>query len=1183
MIDADLLLADTKRQVVALIEDLRAVAASDPGAGAHVATEYERARAAGRTAFSQAEWAEGLFAQVAVAWVLGCVFVRFCEDNELIDDPLLGGPGIRSQIALDHRAAHLQAHPAHDDRHWLREVFGCVRALPATGDIFGFHNPVWADGLQPSADGARKLREELTRLDPERGELRHDFTDPTWDTRFLGDLYQDLSEHAKKTYALLQTPVFVEEFILDRTLEPAIATFGLADTTIIDPTCGSGHFLLGAFARLFSRWVEAEPSTNRRELARRALDAIGGIDLNPFAASIARFRLLIAALRVGGDKRLVDAPAYDIHVAVGDSLLHGDAPGRLPGLTVPDEEDLLAANHGYESEDIGETRVLLNRGWAAVVGNPPYVTVKDPALNAAYRARFSTCHRQYSLGVPFTERFWQLARTSPEHERVGYIGMITANSFMKREFGKKLIEQWFPANDVTHVIDTGGAYIPGHGTPTVILLGRNRAPMSSSVRTVMGIRGEPSRPVDAEQGLVWSSIVNLLEAPGSQNAFVTVVDLDRARLRSHPWSIGGGGAAELKEHLDSRSDIKVESLTSDIGRSAHTGEDEAFLMTRSQARTLGMDDWVGRYVMGEEVRDWAVAGDTVAYFPYRPDTGDAIWPPSDSANRHTWRLRTYLKARLNFGQTNEDRGLHWHEYTMFFRERYRSDQVIAFANITTHNHFAFDHGGKVFDKTAPALVLENLPADQVFGLLAILNSSICGFWLKQVCFPKGGDQVGAEGARIRKTWWDERYAFDAAKLRQFPVRLSGEAAEMARSAHELAAEAVAITVGLSSHRSRSAFDAANQRMQELRWQLVAAQERIDWMVYGLYDVTADNLVGEKPEPPLRLGERAFEIVLARRIAAGEEESAWFARHGSTPITDLPSHWTLEYRRLVERRIELIESDVNIGLLERPEYKRRWATKSWDDQVRTALKSWLLARLEDQRYWPEPAAISTVARVTAAARADDDFVSVARLYAGRDDVDLAVLIAELVKGESVAFLAAQRYTDSGLRKHAEWLRTWSLQRREDAGEDVRPIPVPSKYRKPDFNGSGWEHRGKLDVPKERFISYPGAERETDVSMVIGWAGWSHFDRARALAAWYLQARRDGRDAAHLTPLLAGLAELVPWLKQWYDDPNPDPALDRPGTQIAALVDTEMRSLGIIAQALAAWRPEKRSSRAKKAST
>ena len=55
---------------------------------------------------------------------------------------------------------------------------------------------------------------------PRSGEIVHDFADPAWNTRFLGDLYQDLSEHAKKTYALLQIPEFVEEFLLDYTLTP---------------------------------------------------------------------------------------------------------------------------------------------------------------------------------------------------------------------------------------------------------------------------------------------------------------------------------------------------------------------------------------------------------------------------------------------------------------------------------------------------------------------------------------------------------------------------------------------------------------------------------------------------------------------------------------------------------------------------------------------------------------------------------------------------------------------------------------------------------------------------------------------------------------------------------------------------------------------------------------------------
>ena len=104
------------------------------------------------------------------------------------------------------------------------------------------------------------------------GQLRWDFHDDTWDTRFLGDLYQDLSEHARKTYALLQTPDFVEEFILDRTLDPALAEFGLDghDGTgfrMIDPACGSGHFLLGAFDRLARAWLERDPGAGRRAAA----------------------------------------------------------------------------------------------------------------------------------------------------------------------------------------------------------------------------------------------------------------------------------------------------------------------------------------------------------------------------------------------------------------------------------------------------------------------------------------------------------------------------------------------------------------------------------------------------------------------------------------------------------------------------------------------------------------------------------------------------------------------------------------------------------------------------------------------------------------------------------------------------------------------------------------------------
>ena len=308
MIDRELLLNDTKALAADLVDDLRARTDEVDEIRAVVRGQYQQARDAGRTDRSYEEWREDLLAQVAVGWVLGTVFVRFCEDNRLYETPLLSGPGARRDLAGDHRADWLAEHPAAGDREWLQEVFGRYRRIPATGELFGDHNPLWQFG--PSADGARAIIELWRRLDPGTGDLRHDFTDPELDTRFLGDLYQDLSEHAKKTYALLQTPEFVEEFILDRTLDPAIETFGLEDVRMIDPTCGSGHFLLGAFDRILARWREREPGTPIRELVQRALDAVHGVDVNPVRR---RDRTLPAARRSPEGRRRSPTCAMRLH------------------------------------------------------------------------------------------------------------------------------------------------------------------------------------------------------------------------------------------------------------------------------------------------------------------------------------------------------------------------------------------------------------------------------------------------------------------------------------------------------------------------------------------------------------------------------------------------------------------------------------------------------------------------------------------------------------------------------------------------------------------------------------------------------------------------------------------------------------------------------------------------------
>lgn len=1221
MINSSALLNDLRRVLRALEADLRVRIDEQASLSESLQAEWKNARDAGRTGVTYTEWLDDEITQAAVHWVLGCVYLRFLEDNHYLERPYLAGPD-QEQLALarDRHEEYFRERPTESDREYLLWCFRDVAQLPGMRGLFDErHNPVFRIGL--SGDGAMLLLEFWQRINPDTGLLIQDFTDSESATRFLGDLYQDLSESARKRYALLQTPVFVEEFILDRTLTPAIDEFGYREARVIDPTCGSGHFVLGAFQRLFDLWARNEPARNLGDLVQKALDGVYGVDLNPYAVAIARFRLLIAALKACEVTRLKDAPAFRINLAAGDSLLHGR---RFNQLDLGGEAENFARTglaHAYKIEDLDEVNRILGQQYHAVVGNPPYITVKDAALNAAYRARYSTCHMKYSLGVPFTERFFELAITGEGLRPAGYVGMITTNSFMKREFGSKLIEVFLPRVDLTYVIDTSGAYIPGHGTPTVILFGRDRRPVGNTVRTVMGIKGEPTAPNDPAQGMVWRAIITQLDEAGSESAFVSVADTPRATFAHHPWSIGGGGAADLKQAIEDsaaqvlqdivaryRPTIQVDHRPEtrgvlELGVFGITGADDVMVATSRDFERQSLDiSWTRPIIAGDIVKDWTADTTDFVFFPY---VEGKLVDISDipGTRRILWPFRTVLGNRATFSKgTYLSEGRPWWEWHQIALRRVSTPLTITFGEVATHNHFALVRGGKLFKQTAPII---KLPAeateDTYLGLLGLVNSSVACFWLKQVSQSKGGGGIN-EGHR--GDLWEFFYQFASTKVADFPLSAS-RPIELGRRLDGLAgqlADCLPSRFVSKELPTRNALDAARDRAEAIRRQMLAWQEELDWCCYRLYGLIDEPL--ESPEPQeIAFGERAFEFVLAHRMVEGED-TTWFARHGSTPKTELPAHWPDSYRRLVQRRIALIESDRNIGLVERPEYKRRWNSASWGVLEQAALRSWLLNRLEEPRYWRGTPHLISVSKLEDNARLDAEFMQVAELYAARGDFDATALVADLLESESAPFLRALRYTESGLRKRDDWERCWDKQWQEDAinaqvaaelqvrideseedyarrlvseqnlrkARKVGDIPMPPKYKAADFlNTTIWRLRGGLDVPKERFISYPHCSRDADGSLVVAWAGWDHLQQATALASYYLNMKEnEGWLPERLMPLLTGIQELVPWLKQWHNEYSAEHAT-RMGDYFESFVADEARALGFTLADLSAWTP------------
>ncbi len=152
-------------------------------------------------------------------------------------------------------------------------------------------------------------------------------------------------EHERKSTGSYYTPTDLAERLLDWTLEPALAEAmaspdpeeAILRLTVLDPACGSGHFLVAAAHRIGS-WLasirsgEDHPSTEEVELGVR--DAIShclyGVDLNPMAVELCKTALWMESLSPGLPLSFVDH-----RIKAGNSLL-GTTPSLIAA-GIPDQ------------------------------------------------------------------------------------------------------------------------------------------------------------------------------------------------------------------------------------------------------------------------------------------------------------------------------------------------------------------------------------------------------------------------------------------------------------------------------------------------------------------------------------------------------------------------------------------------------------------------------------------------------------------------------------------------------------------------------------------------------------------------------------------------------------------------------------------------------------------------------
>jgi hypothetical protein len=482
--------------------------------------------------------------------------------------------------------------------------------------------------------------------------------------------------------------------------------------------------------------------------------------------------------------------------------------------------------------------------------------------------------------------------------------------------------------------------------------------------------------------------------------------------------------------------------------------------------------------------------------------------------------------------------------------------------------------------------------EEALSLSGYLNSSTYAFW-GRLNFYQHGDKMG-EGARLSKTPWQDRLQMAGNQLQQLPIpslkKLRATLIELVvvtedtvRLLAEVAPEkVVAATLaltptldGLREARSRSLAERAR-----LRGILVSLQEEMDWRVYGIFGlptVTAPSV--EAVRVPVEPNHRPFEVRLAREVSTDISASEWFRVHKREAPADVGGPLAELYRQRL-RLTDDPEHGRELRLLETPENKRRWPLPDDHAAFDTAARDWLLERIEQVfREQAQPELLS-VRQIGLEVTSDPRVQAVHELLTETTGHDLVRLLSDLVDREGVPFLAGWRYSESGVEKRTTWEDTWELQRLEDAGalqpelkrRGLDAIPVPEKYAPKDLLRHFWSLRGKLDVPKERFVTVPGGQTDEDATPIAGWAGWDHLQISQALAALYQRRRTEsGWGNERLVPLVAGLAEHLPWLLQWHNEPSTAHGGQRLGQFFKEFIGGECHRLGISTDDLRGWTP------------
>ena len=632
----------------------------------------------------------------------------------------------------------------------------------------------------------------------------------------------------KKAGGVYYTPTYIVDYIVKNTVGKLVegkTPAQVSKLTILDPACGSGSFLIGAYQFLLdwhlkyylendrAKHAKGKNSTiyqfkkdpvlgeiwrlTTAEKKRILLNNIYGVDIDTQAVEVSKLSLLLKVLE-GESAELIDnslklyqeraLPDLEHNIKCGNSLIGPDFYTDKD-MALFDMDAMLKIN--TFDWNLGFPQVMKSGGFDAVIGNPPWGASFENAEKLYLRENYETVHvRTPESFNYFLWRAWNCTRQK------GTVGVIIPSSFLNQhEFWKtrRLISE---KAHLAKVCNLGDGVFAKVTAPSCIVVFSDDQPQQRPI--YLDLRAtEKNTFVD-----------DLAEETGS-------VDLEDVRRVAPDWHLQPSNNSSVHDKCYIYPTLK--QVAEDVATGISSGLDSAFVYSVSEASALNLEKGLlKKLIIGGEISRYSLApksGKQIIYVTPETDWSDF---PNCFAALSSHRIR--LAKRSEVAQ-----GIHeWFLMSRPRRKKLFDKPKILIRQTASEILASLDYDQWYCLKSAIIVQLKPDSELHYSYLLGLLNSRLVAYLY---------DDLVGEKSRVFPE-------VKPVQLFKLPIRTIDFAKPAEKAQHDKMVGLVERMLKL--HQDKAAARLATEKNM-LQMQIEATDRQIDALVYALYGLTEEEI------------------------------------------------------------------------------------------------------------------------------------------------------------------------------------------------------------------------------------------------------------------------------------------------------------------------------------------------------